>query len=200
MHKPTLWPRELTVSRPNENGVYQVSTMIDGRPVVVAAVSQAKTWSWTGTVVLAPRFGAGFRTLRLALVSIKGAWRHYQRYLPKPPPALLAIDFHRNGVCGRSFHVALCRDPDGSRKLVTWFGNPDHDSDDIDEHATSCSVVDVDLAAAGNIAMHSGNAWRGDHYIDHMRRWARWLWSLDHDQHRLANEGRLEDLPPVPSI
>lgn len=74
-----------------------------------------------------------------------------------------AVDYHRNGISGDGFYVGIYRDKDGSRKLITYFP-------DLGQCAVA--VLDLDMAAAGNVYMHpqdgvpgtGGNAWRGDHY------------------------------------
>jgi hypothetical protein len=110
---------------------------------------------------------------------------------------LLALDYHRNGVCGTGFYVALFRDDDGSRKICTWFGSTDPDSENDD---MACAVLDVNAAAAGNIAMALGNAWRGDHYVDDMRRWvARYSALEKYEDRRRWEVGNMtngvEDIP-----
>lgn len=77
-------------------------------------------------------------------------------------PKIIAADYHRNGVSGVPFHIAIVED-DGRRMLVVSF----NDDDDC-----YTAAVDLDVAAAGNIYMHpvpgvpgsGGNAWRGDTY------------------------------------
>lgn len=77
-------------------------------------------------------------------------------------PAVIAADYHRNGVGGVGFFVGLVDDPDGGRMLIITFGGDD------DEMYTA--ALNVDQAAAGNIFMFptdgvgGGNAWRGDRY------------------------------------
>ena len=73
---------------------------------------------------------------------------------------ILAIGYHRNGICGAPFDVVLFEDkgPEGSRKVAVLFEVPYH-----------CAVLDVDKLAAGDIAAGS-NAWRGDHYEPHLRK------------------------------
>ena len=79
---------------------------------------------------------------------------------------LLSIDHHRNGVGGEPFYVALWEDR-GQKFLVTYFYK--------DPSRCACAAVDVNLAAAGNIAFGE-NSWRGDHWQDAM------LWAIkQHD-------------------
>jgi hypothetical protein len=100
---------------------------------------------------------------------------------------LLAFDYHRNGICGTGFYVALFQDDDGGRKVCTWFGSTDAESGRDD---CACAVLDVDMAAAGNVEMDKGNAWRGDHYISDMRSWANAFHRLDY-RNRTAKHIRL---------
>lgn len=76
---------------------------------------------------------------------------------------VLEVDYHRNGVGGRPFIVAIVEDPIDTmpgRFLYVDFG----------EHDYAVAVLDLDKTAEGNIHMHStgsalhpgGNAWRGD--------------------------------------
>jgi hypothetical protein len=200
MRKPDNWPVELMISRPWADGSYGVSTMMNGQPVLVAMVSRVQGtngWGWEGRSVLADVLPGSFTpTLRTALAKVRRAWRRYQETAGSR--TLLAIDYHRNGVCGKGFHVILFRDRDGSRKVATWFGSVDPDASFKEVHDMSIAVLDVDLAAAGNIAMSGGNAWRGDHYLEDVRRWVRWWDGLAPDQFHLAARGELKDLPPIP--
>jgi len=82
---------------------------------------------------------------------------------------ILAADYHRNGVGGAGFYVALVQDQ-GRRMLVVHF--PSEDEDGEVGHGGYTAVLDTLKLAAGNIYMHprpdvpgSGdNAWRGDQY------------------------------------
>jgi hypothetical protein len=86
---------------------------------------------------------------------------------------LLEADYHRNGVGGAGFYVALFHDHnDDRRKLLTWFPTDDAEHGPIGRQ-DRVAVIDVDEAATGNIYMHprnrhkGGNAWRGaDSYSD----------------------------------
>jgi hypothetical protein len=75
-----------------------------------------------------------------------------------------AIDFHRNGVGGAPFHVAIFDEDGGThpedrgRKVGIVFEQPDH-----------CAVLDIARLAAGDIAFGS-NSWRGDEYEPHLRK------------------------------
>ena len=92
---------------------------------------------------------------------------------------VIEADHHRNGVAGEGFYVGIISEGRGSartRKLVICF--PEYDDDDCETLAawqTRVAVLDLDMAAEGNIYMHptkrheGGNAWRGDHYGDAAR-------------------------------
>jgi hypothetical protein len=73
---------------------------------------------------------------------------------------IIDIAFHRNGIGGAPFDVALFVDhgPDGTRKVAILFETPHH-----------CAVLDVDKLAQGDIAFGS-NSWRGDQYEPHLRK------------------------------
>ena len=70
---------------------------------------------------------------------------------------IIATAWHRNGVAGEPFDVALFREG-GSRKLAILFEAKRH-----------CAVLDVDRLAAGDIAFLT-NSWRGDEYEPDLRR------------------------------
>jgi hypothetical protein len=73
-----------------------------------------------------------------------------------------AIDYHRNGIGGAPFHVAIFDEDkhadDQCRKVAIIFERPDH-----------CAVLDIAKLATGDIAFGS-NSWRGDEYEPHLRR------------------------------
>jgi hypothetical protein len=75
-----------------------------------------------------------------------------------------AIDYHRNGVGGAPFHVAIFDEDKGAhaddqgRKVGIVFEQPDH-----------CAVLDIAKLANGDIAFGS-NSWRGDEYEPHLRK------------------------------
>jgi hypothetical protein len=86
-------------------------------------------------------------------------------------PKILEADHHRNGVMGEGFYVGIIKDNDGSRKLVVFFPEyADADGETLAAHQARVAVLDLDLAATGNIYMHpteehaGDNAWRGDRY------------------------------------
>jgi hypothetical protein len=80
----------------------------------------------------------------------------------KRQPKVLEADWHRNGVAGAGFSVAIVDDPTEGRMLVIDFSA----EEDADYGYTA--VLNLDKAASGNIYMFGtnehagGNAWRGD--------------------------------------
>jgi len=70
---------------------------------------------------------------------------------------VIKSDWHRNGVGGEPFHVAIVEEDDGSKKLVVLFG---------ERYYTA--VFDLDLLARGVIEFGE-NSWRGDDYDDRLR-------------------------------
>src|SRR5689334_8398945 len=66
---------------------------------------------------------------------------------------VLEADYHRNGVAGEGFYVGIVRDQDG-RKLVTYFPEYDQAGEIVAHRTGRVAVVDIDLAAAGNVYMH----------------------------------------------
>jgi hypothetical protein len=85
---------------------------------------------------------------------------------PMTVPKVLAADFHRNGVGGEPFFVAIVDDPENGRMLVVDFGTDAEDWND--NNWGHVAVLDLDKATEGNIYMFptdgqpGGNAWRGD--------------------------------------
>lgn len=82
-------------------------------------------------------------------------------------PEVEAVDYHRNGIAGQGFTVGIINDPIEGRMLVIDFGSSDPEAN---QHSACVAVLNLDMAAAGNIFMHArpeiensgGNAWRGD--------------------------------------
>lgn len=68
------------------------------------------------------------------------------------------IDYHRNGVGGMGFHVAILKE-DGRNMLVVRFPK----EADKDAGAILCAAFDLALLAEGVIEF-GHNSWRGDHY------------------------------------
>ncbi len=74
---------------------------------------------------------------------------------------LQAADYHRNGICGEPFRVALFRDETEKRDMLAIIPST-HDGDE--ERATGrCYVLDVDMLTQRNIRFGE-NSWRGDNY------------------------------------
>jgi hypothetical protein len=73
---------------------------------------------------------------------------------------IIAIDHHRNGICGAPFDIVLFEDTGqgGSRKLAILFEQEYH-----------CAVLDVAKLAASDIAFGS-NSWRADVYEASLRK------------------------------
>lgn len=88
--------------------------------------------------------------------------------MSKKQPKVEQVDYHRNGIGGNGFAVAIVDDPDVGRALVIDFNT---DGDDYGYTA----VLNLDEAHKGNIYMfpdeeHAGNnAWRGDVVGDRLR-------------------------------
>ena len=73
---------------------------------------------------------------------------------------IIAIAYHRNGICGAPFGAVLFEDSgsEGSRKVGIVFDERHH-----------CAVLDIAKLAAGDITFGS-NSWRGDQYEPHLRK------------------------------
>lgn len=88
---------------------------------------------------------------------------------PENTVTVEAADFHRNGVGGYGFDVAIVNDPETGRMLVIDFNIGGEDT----EYGYT-AVLNLDMAAEGNIYMHpeegrpgtGNNAWRGDRLGD----------------------------------
>jgi hypothetical protein len=68
---------------------------------------------------------------------------------------VVSADYHRNGVGGAGFYVALVDSTEGKetdRYLVTTFPEYQEDGEEM-AYSEKCSVVRVDQLAAGNIGM-----------------------------------------------
>jgi hypothetical protein len=76
-----------------------------------------------------------------------------------------AIDHHRNGVTGTPFYPILFEWRDGDRLRSMYAVVTDRDDNN---GLINCFVVDVDMAAAGDIRFF-WNSWRGDHFVDDLR-------------------------------
>jgi hypothetical protein len=74
---------------------------------------------------------------------------------------IIAVDHHRNGVCGTGFNVVLFKDRETRENFVGILP-------DGDENKWNSFVLSVDRLAAGNIAFGS-NSWRGDNYAEEIK-------------------------------
>lgn len=72
---------------------------------------------------------------------------------------LVAIDYHRNGVGGNSFHVVLFTDEGVSGTFVAT----------VFEEPGSVAVLNVPLLVEGCVEFARGNSWRGDHFEGWLR-------------------------------
>jgi hypothetical protein len=75
----------------------------------------------------------------------------------------IRVDYHRNGISGEGFHVALF-----DNKLEGE-SEPRHFVGVLFEGGGRCAVFDVDELKAGNIQFAQGNSWRGDYYEGPLR-------------------------------
>lgn len=74
---------------------------------------------------------------------------------------LLAIDYHRNGITGLPFHVAIIEEREGKehrKMLVIRFLDGDKDTGQ-----TVCAAFDIKKLAQEEIRFFF-NSWRGDYY------------------------------------
>lgn len=78
-------------------------------------------------------------------------------------PEVTALAYHRNGISGAGFHVAIVLDNDGSEKVVIRFGA----EADKGTGGVVCAVLDLGIlreAEGGQRIAFARNSWRGDHY------------------------------------
>lgn len=72
---------------------------------------------------------------------------------------IINADFHRNGVSGAPFMVALVDDPEhGDTKLVIMFKEQGH-----------TAVLSLDSLIQNEDISFGSNSWRGDHYEGELR-------------------------------
>jgi len=89
---------------------------------------------------------------------------------------LKTLQHHRNGICGGPFWICLFTDKiDGKSRnfMGTAFADYEEDQHGNGKYTLpNCmvAVIDVDMAAAGNITFGE-NSWRGDHYADQILAW-----------------------------
>jgi hypothetical protein len=74
----------------------------------------------------------------------------------------IRVDYHRNGIGGIGFHVALFdnKTSEGTERRMVGVVFPE---------AGACAVFDVDELSKGNIQFAHGNSWRGDHFEPQLR-------------------------------
>jgi hypothetical protein len=101
---------------------------------------------------------------------------------------LIKLAFHRNGISGDPFYVALAIDSHtGDRVVIIRF-----DYDDIAERKMNrCAVLGVGQLAEGDIGFGS-NSWRGDHYVEAMDRWIA-AWNRERFGHLSDDEANPKD-------
>lgn len=73
---------------------------------------------------------------------------------------LVKIDYHRNGVSGNPFYVALFKQDGELMVGVQFVGEP-----------MSTAVLSVHQLTEKNIEFANGNSWRGDVYAPHIAKW-----------------------------
>ena len=75
------------------------------------------------------------------------------------------VAYHRNGIGGQGFHVALVEEiEDGETRRMVVIRCKDSDEPVGSIH---CFALDVDKAYAGDVQFFT-NSWRGDHYAEFM--------------------------------
>jgi hypothetical protein len=74
---------------------------------------------------------------------------------------LLKVAYHRNGVSGLGFDVAILRDGENRKMLVVRFSK----KADKGAGAVLCAAFDLDLLAKDEIGF-GVNSWRGDEYAN----------------------------------
>ncbi len=78
-------------------------------------------------------------------------------------------EYHRNGIAGQGFTVALFTMKDGHkrRNMVAILFDADGDDDGL-KFTGQCAVLDRDMLAAGNVTFGE-NSWRGDEFEVELR-------------------------------
>lgn len=73
--------------------------------------------------------------------------------------SIISAAYHRNGICGAPFQVAIFEDdgPEAGRKVGIIFDEPHH-----------CAVLDLQKLVQGDITCGT-NSWRGDNYEPQLR-------------------------------
>lgn len=73
--------------------------------------------------------------------------------------------FHRNGVCGEPFQAITFEMSEGNKPAQKMVAIRFKDDDKVNPRI---AVFDLALLYEGVIEMDEGNAWRGDHFADHL--------------------------------
>ncbi|MGH9248076.1 MAG: hypothetical protein ACRD0W_00935 [Acidimicrobiales bacterium] len=105
-----------------------------------------------------------------------------------------AAAFHRNGISGNGFNVAIITTGDNRFLVIDFVGAWDESEPAPSEHKGYTAVLDLDQAARGNIFMHprvddrgnpvegtGDNAWRGDVLGDQFREDIRAAINAEHE-------------------
>ncbi len=93
---------------------------------------------------------------------------------------LITQDYHRNGISGTGFHVAIFEDDSNKGARMVGIVLPR----ECDEAygLINCFVFDLDKLATGDIAFGS-NSWRGDRYAAGLRE------LIENDEERKQEHG-----------
>ena len=87
----------------------------------------------------------------------------------KPLTKLEAVEYHRNGIAGEGFKVALFTMTDGNtgkeRNMLAILFDTDEEGLEFNGR---CAVLDRDMTAAGNVKFME-NSWRGDQFEEVLR-------------------------------
>jgi len=91
---------------------------------------------------------------------------------------VLSIAYHRNGISGDGFYVALVRTPDADQRVLTvivpgWAVDSEDAAKESPGGGYPCFAIDPGLASGpwtnpGTVEF-GVNSWRGDHYFDLVR-------------------------------
>lgn len=82
----------------------------------------------------------------------------------KTKAKVLKLNYHRNGICGTPFYVAIVKEGE-SRKVI--IRPSDCVNNDKSFGSVGCFVLDIDELNK-NIIEFGKNSWRGDQYADLM--------------------------------
>ena len=89
------------------------------------------------------------------------------------PDGFVDFDYHRNGVGGQGFFVALYDDKEFGRMLITRFANNRDEKTGLRSKESPMgghliTVINLDRANSGIQMFKHSNAWRGDNYVNQM--------------------------------